>query len=389
MRTPRPAVGGIIPARAGFTPLGGGAPSGPADHPRSRGVYLCFVRTFVRSTGSSPLARGLRGGEGHGGHGVRIIPARAGFTHAVLGQVVHDQDHPRSRGVYCTGRGPAPRHPGSSPLARGLPPSRRGRCGCERIIPARAGFTAPPPPSGAAGQDHPRSRGVYQSLWDLLSRGDGSSPLARGLHLPRRGGGHVGGIIPARAGFTSSRSPVPARIWDHPRSRGVYKWPAQNGPGAPGSSPLARGLHGPIARQWADERIIPARAGFTGTHSGRLSRELDHPRSRGVYARTEGLDPRPPGSSPLARGLRRTGRRPGAARRIIPARAGFTRRPFHRIRIHTDHPRSRGVYQSPVRFIYFCIGSSPLARGLQPRKIEPRRDELDHPRSRGVYVRRG
>ena len=72
---------------------------------------------------------------------------------------------------------------GSSPLARGL------RLGCtlsdggQRIIPARAGFTWGPVPRWRPSADHPRSRGVYNSgNWDEKNE-DGSSPLARGLHL--------------------------------------------------------------------------------------------------------------------------------------------------------------------------------------------------------------
>ena len=54
--------------------------------------------------------------------------------------------------------------------------------------------------------DHPRSRGVYgiDSRWH--DEHGGSSPLARGLQddvLPLTG---VGGIIPARAGFTGGQS---------------------------------------------------------------------------------------------------------------------------------------------------------------------------------------
>ena len=52
-------VSGIIPARAGFTR--GAAPSRlwRRDHPRSRGVYAVLARYSARSSGSSPLARGL------------------------------------------------------------------------------------------------------------------------------------------------------------------------------------------------------------------------------------------------------------------------------------------------------------------------------------------
>ena len=75
-----------------------GAISG--DHPRSRGVYVYITCSCVALRGSSPLARGLRGGRGVCCSPRRIIPARAGFTTAVGLSYLTVEDHPRSRGVY-------------------------------------------------------------------------------------------------------------------------------------------------------------------------------------------------------------------------------------------------------------------------------------------------
>ena len=92
------------------------------------------------------------------------------------------------------------------------------------------------------------------------------------------------------------------------------------------------------------------------------------------------------GSSPLARGLQPQRGGPQQVRRIIPARAGFT----------VEH----------VLFVGIAMGSSPLARGLRHHVQHPEArpgiiparagftcalDELiemvpDHPRSRGVYA---
>ena len=133
---------------------------------------------------------------------------------------------------------------------------------------------------------------------------DGSSPLARGLRGPRRTGRVRRGIIPARAGFTVRHHDIRVGQWDHPRSRGVY-CPRAAGPEPPrGSSPLARGLQHIRRRDRPSRRIIPARAGFTRSRPTRKCEYGDHPRSRGVYIHAL-----------IAKGY---------TPRIIPARAGFT-----------------------------------------------------------------
>ena len=152
---------GIIPARAGFTSASSTPPPTPSDHPRSRGVYPRNQNEEVANEGSSPLARGLQENPAEQSREGRIIPARAGFTSWFLSVVCGVPDHPRSRGVYvlvpfgCLWRS------GSSPLARGLPPSCLPPPDCLRIIPARAGFTRRGGPRAATVADHPRSRGVY------------------------------------------------------------------------------------------------------------------------------------------------------------------------------------------------------------------------------------
>ena len=94
----------IIPARAGFTWDRLGEAAREADHPRSRGVYGSVVRVTVGSWGSSPLARGLRDLVGAACVPGGIIPARAGFTPRARGLPDPAPDHPRSRGVYAASR---------------------------------------------------------------------------------------------------------------------------------------------------------------------------------------------------------------------------------------------------------------------------------------------
>ena len=194
----------------------------------------------------------------------------------------------------------------------------------------------------------------------------GSSPLARGLPERRRPRRPARGIIPARAGFTPALAPPSSPRPDHPRSRGVYRCSHSVRPSPAGSSPLARGLHHAVSRVGDNARIIPARAGFTGDHLLRRHDAPDHPRSRGVYAAPRYAMPCAAGSSPLARGLRGELARLHRVARIIPARAGFTFTNRCRPYAEADHPRSRGVYYRCWRTTAGMAGSSPLARGLPP-----------------------
>ena len=176
---------GIIPARAGFTPVENPVENFLADHPRSRGVYFRANSARLPPSGSSPLARGLPPDDLSLTVRRRIIPARAGFTLHSGGQVFGEQDHPRSRGVYASHHHHMIIIMGSSPLARGLPPDMPRITGGPGIIPARAGFTMGRSDRSPPWPDHPRSRGVYKFVYKV--------------------GGLCLWIIPARAGFTRGR----------------------------------------------------------------------------------------------------------------------------------------------------------------------------------------
>ena len=241
-------------------------------------------------------------------------------------RIAPESDHPRSRGVYDTPSQSTKAMPGSSPLARGLPVSTKATIRLRRIIPARAGFTLRLAGFVLRLWDHPRSRGVYWSVSGYTDPVDESSPLARGLLHDLVNKPLNAGIIPARAGFTLSAHLSAAF--------------------APGSSPLARGLRDDALATLTVDRIIPARAGFTLDQMTRWLAARDHPRSRGVYFAADRMPFWLSGSSPLARGLRpRTDECSGGVR-IIPARAGFTHAGQVIYKSGQDHPRSRGVYST-------------------------------------------
>ena len=91
---------GIIPARAGFTGRHHDGWCWWSDHPRTRGVYPLRTEESVLQHGSSPHARGLPLTGWPAMSVAGIIPARAGFTLSGSGSDWRRGDHPRTRGVY-------------------------------------------------------------------------------------------------------------------------------------------------------------------------------------------------------------------------------------------------------------------------------------------------
>ena len=156
-----------------------------------------------------------------------------------------------------------PRQHRSPPLSRGI--LRRGP-GVEQhagIIPALAGNTSVPGPGRGVWGDHPRSRGEYYNTQYLSYCGCGSSPLSRGIPLDVCAMYSRPRIIPALAGNTCQSARNAALAWDHPRSRGEYRFDPRPGQVERGSSPLSRGIPTCRAAAGVRGRIIPALAGNT------------------------------------------------------------------------------------------------------------------------------
>ena len=133
------------------------------------------------------------------------------------------------------------------------------------LIPARAGNTSTRLKSLTNAGAHPRSRGEHTNRGNRRGRGGGSSPLARGTQVMTSGVPSFLGLIPARAGNTLVILHGSGAGGAHPRSRGEHCAIRMTSTPRPGSSPLARGT--PIGIIWAGIRIglIPARAGNTAS----------------------------------------------------------------------------------------------------------------------------
>ena len=191
----------------------------------------------------------------------------------------------------------------------------------------------------------------------------GSSPLVRGQRGTRTTyPAHIR-IIPARAGPTYGTNPRKSDTTDHPRSCGANGTVSGVNQRQHGSSPLVRGQHAVRGKHRLPGRIIPARAGPTRRWAKCTCNRSDHPRSCGANNSVAVMSDVPPGSSPLVRGQQSGVIVIGHQIRIIPARAGPTYGTTPRKSDTTDHPRSCGANDIVVFLTKTCHGSSPLVRG--------------------------
>ena len=213
-------VVGIIPARAGNSMALHRPASVTGDHPRACGEQGAGALIVSEIEGSSPRVRGTAHAEPFGAQPLGIIPARAGNSEFKQAVSAYLGDHPRACGEQ---RGRRPRRAtsrGSSPRVRGTASNIHDKLLDAGIIPARAGnsrFTIRP---RSLHRDHPRACGE-QRLWHVPPHcRSGSSPRVRGTVLPVVVNAVVQGIIPARAGNSSSPTSPPSSRRDHPRACG-------------------------------------------------------------------------------------------------------------------------------------------------------------------------
>ena len=294
----------------------------PADHPRACGELPCSFGTPWLDHGSSPRMRGTLDYQAQGYIRVRIIPAHAGNSLSESRQPRPPPDHPRACGELMPKARLGSWISGSSPRMRGTRAGRQPSWPRCRIIPAHAGNSMrvveaiPPLP------DHPRACGELRKPSAPKSGASGSSPRMRGT-LGCGGvccGSHR--IIPAHAGNSAApgrpRLPQP----DHPRACGELLRAEVCRVGSFGSSPRMRGTLQELDHRGRPNRIIPAHAGNSITHSCQISCQSDHPRACGELNAALSRVFAFAGSSPRMRGTLDTGRLMCPPTRIIPAHAG-------------------------------------------------------------------
>ncbi len=233
--------------------------------------------------GSSPLVRGALREDGRVEFREGIIPARAGSTVCTVHHDLQREDHPRSCGEHVPRVTVAPSRRGSSPLVRGAPFVFVLVPRDTGIIPARAGSTSTSFRSRCRLWDHPRSCGEHQSVHLSVPLMMGSSPLVRGAPVRPLVRPAHDGIIPARAGSTACQCYAFCCLRDHPRSCGEHSFLVAFPCAVGGSSPLVRGALHPHTLAISCKGIIPARAGSTWRSTSPRQRSTDHPRSCGEH----------------------------------------------------------------------------------------------------------
>ena len=216
---------------------------------------------------------------------------------------------------------------GSSPRGRGkleIVPDVRRVVG---LIPARAGKTPARRRRGRRRKAHPRAGGENRQVCSWASPGAGSSPRGRGKPRTGRAGGCPRRLIPARAGKTLPRLGMGTTSQAHPRAGGENNGAVSLTLSQYGSSPRGRGKPRPVPASSKCDRLIPARAGKTLPGKASTHPHRAHPRAGGENPSAPRRSRFTLGSSPRGRGKRRIEQDVGLSARLIPARAGKTRRP--------------------------------------------------------------
>ena len=292
-----------------------------------------------------------------------LIPARAGKTPGPDRPRSLAWAHPRAGGENCRTVACALSTRGSSPRGRGKRTVQVGALVYARLIPARAGKTSSRKPSRTTQPAHPRAGGENQPSYSGVTRNTGSSPRGRGKQAPGSPQEQRSRLIPARAGKTSLRIVGLLATRAHPRAGGenIKKITARMR--ELGSSPRGRGKRRECFELLVVGRLIPARAGKTRRAHPTDARRTAHPRAGGENEAGDEKGATFEGSSPRGRGKHRSrgGQRPPSG--LIPARAGKTQRQPSRGCSRRAHPRAGGENAESRVQIFKQGGSSPRGRG--------------------------
>ena len=158
----------------------------------------------------------------------------------------------------------------------------------------------------------------------------GSSPRVRGKLAEIEVTEALSRLIPARAGKTWGMFSLTTAMKAHPRACGENSLVIPASKRMVGSSPRVRGKPSTTKGMKRHERLIPARAGKTPQAVMLEPTSRAHPRACGENDRSVSVALDPKGSSPRVRGKHHMCGVDADTYRLIPARAGKTRREVRR-----------------------------------------------------------
>ena len=252
---------------------------------------------------------------------------------------------------------------GSSPRVRG---KRRGSyrvIPTGGLIPARAGKTSSGRLAPSCVWAHPRACGENYKNLTLVELEEGSSPRVRGKRPGVGGPRPRGGLIPACAGKTWRVLTGTWLLRAHPRVCGE-NIPGESVPHAhAGSSPRVRGKRRGLRPQIRGRGLIPARAGKTMTRDSPPVSSPAHPRACGENGPEEDQHERLRGLIPARAGKTTGGGGTPPPGGLIPACAGKTQVPDCAVAGEGAHPRACGENSTRSRHPARASGSSPRVRG--------------------------
>ena len=232
-----------------------------------------------------------------------------------------------------------------------------------RLIPARAGKTRTPRATSSSWRAHPRACGENPISSTSSISWRGSSPRVRGKLPGFSSFPHARGLIPARAGKTSTPTSKPSAPRAHPRACGENAFFLRGMRRLMGSSPRVRGKRRVAYDRARGTGLIPARAGKTTDHMMRGYCASAHPRACGENPAFTAMLAMLAGSSPRVRGKHSRGGGADHFSRLIPARAGKTLCTSAWTVAPSAHPRACGENLWGSEVTVSPGGSSPRVRG--------------------------
>ena len=271
-------IGGLIPACAGKTIATERSPRYGRAHPRVCGENSFHAARARWLGGSSPRVRGKLKRVKIGDVTAGLIPACAGKTTTTRRTCRTAWAHPRVCGENALLKSSAEILPGSSPRVRGKRQPDRCLVVEVRLIPACAGKTRAMVDWEINRRAHPRVCGENGLCRDRRRRDGGSSPRVRGKQPQAFERAVVDGLIPACAGKTEQSRWHRLRRPAHPRVCGENVLTPFQTLETPGSSPRVRGKRSLYACSSVHLRLIPACAGKTESTRRVICNSLAHPR---------------------------------------------------------------------------------------------------------------